>query len=51
MDSEGVLINGDEARADAAADEDLSGTDRDVKPLYLKGLFRLVGLKPSIVAR
>lgn len=42
-EEEGVLVNGDETRAGAAADDEGSATERDVKPLYLKGLFRYVG--------
>lgn len=43
-EDEGVLVNGDETRAGAAAEDDGSATERDVKPLYLKGLFRFVSL-------
>lgn len=38
LESEGVLVNGEETRVEAAEDEG-SATERDVKPLYLKGLF------------
>lgn len=40
-EGEGVLVSGDETRAAVtAAEDDGSATERDVKPLYLKGLFR-----------
>jgi len=40
-EGDGVLINREETAMEAAED-DGSATERDSKPLYLKGLFRLV---------
>jgi hypothetical protein len=42
-EGEGVLVNREETAAEATED-DGSATERDSKPLYLKGLFRLVHL-------
>jgi serine/threonine protein kinase KIN1/2 len=42
-EGEGVLVNREETAAEATED-DGSTTERDSKPLYLKGLFRLVSL-------
>lgn len=48
LESDGVLVDGDETRADAAAaahpitDDEGTSTDREIKPLYLKGLFRYI---------
>ncbi|PVG02349.1 Pkinase-domain-containing protein [Serendipita vermifera] len=38
-EGEGVLVDPEETRAGAAAEDEGSATERDVKPLYLKGLF------------